>query len=159
MLVSAAMMYRNSLASSTSVELPEPTDKLSVAPQSLWWLIAIQGVVVGMITGLVGVGGGFLIVPALVLLGRIPMRMTIGTSLVIIALNSFVGFAKYNQEFQESGDVINWATIASFALIGALGAVAGQRIGQSLNQNTLRRGFAIFLVVLAIVVFAAEILG
>ena len=159
MLVSAAMMYRNSLLSSKSVELPEPTDKFSVAPQSLWWLIAIQGVVVGMITGLVGVGGGFLIVPALVLLGRIPMRMTIGTSLVIIALNSFVGFAKYNQEFQESGDVINWATIASFALIGALGAVAGQRLGQSLNQNTLRRGFAIFLVVLAVVVFAAEILS
>lgn len=159
MFVSAAMMYRNSWTPVKPIELLEPTDKLGVAPHSLWWLMAIQGVVVGMITGLVGVGGGFLIVPALVLLGRLPMRMTIGTSLVIIALNSFVGFAKYNQEFQQSGDVINWATIASFALIGAVGAIAGQRFGRSLNQVTLRRGFAIFLVVLGVIVFATEMLS
>jgi uncharacterized membrane protein YfcA len=156
MLVSAAMMYRGSNVPKETTNDHEAHHNRSTGHRSFWWLIAAQGIFVGMITGLVGVGGGFLIVPALVLLGGLSMRMTIGTSLMIISLNSLVGFAKYYQEFQQSGHEINWTTIGSFALIGALGAVMGHRFGQGLTQSTLRRGFSVLLFVLGVTVFAVE---
>ena len=106
--------------------------------------IAIHGIGVGVLTGLVGVGGGFLIVPALVLLSGIPMKMAIGTSLAIVAAKSYAGFAGY------MGAVpIDWATMLSFTAVTVLGSFAGTRLAHRFSPDTLKKWFAIFLVLVA----------
>lgn len=106
--------------------------------------IALHGVGVGVLTGLVGVGGGFLIVPALVLLSGIPMKIAIGTSLVIVAAKSYSGFAGY------VGAVpVDWATMGSFTLVTVAGSFAGTRLAHRFSQETLKRSFGVFLVFVA----------
>ncbi len=112
------------------------------------WRIATDGSIVGIVTGFVGVGGGFLIVPALVILGKLPMRLAIGTSLVIIAIKAAVGFAKYEHYLLAHDMTVNWETILIFTLIGAIGSMIGQRINARLNQQVLKKVFAGFLVLL-----------
>ena len=106
--------------------------------------IALHGVGVGVLTGLVGVGGGFLIVPALVLLSGIPMKIAIGTSLVIVAAKSYAGFAGY------IGSVpVDWAMMGAFTLLTVAGSFAGTRIAHRFSHERLKKSFAIFLVVVA----------
>ena len=106
--------------------------------------IAAHGVGVGVLTGLVGVGGGFLIVPALVLLSGIPMKLAIGTSLVIVAAKSYSGFAGY------VGAVpVDWTTMALFTTVTVAGSFVGTRIAHRFSQATLKRSFGIFLVFVA----------
>ncbi len=121
------------------------------------WKIGIEGFTVGVVTGLVGVGGGFLIVPALVLLGRLSIRMAVGTSLVIIALKSFTGFAKYYDVLSEMGKSVDWSTIGWFIVLGILGSLVGKQLGTKLDQLTLTRVFATFLVVMSGFVLSQEI--
>jgi uncharacterized protein len=93
----------------------------------------------------VGVGGGFLIVPALVLLGRLPMRQAVGTSLVVIAMKSAAGFAGYLGQVE-----VQWGWMAAFTAVAVLGIVAGTRLVQRVPQAALKRGFAVFLVVMGV---------
>ena len=120
------------------------------------WKVAIEGSVVGVVTGFVGVGGGFLIVPALVLLGKLPMRQAIGTSLVIIAAKSSIGFAKYQQHLLSHDSTVNVQTILIFVAIGILGSVVGRAINARLNQRVLQRVFAAFLILLGGFVIVRE---
>jgi uncharacterized membrane protein YfcA len=120
------------------------------------WKTAGEGVSVGVLTGFVGVGGGFLIVPALVLLGRLPMRLAVGTSLVVIALNSFSGFFKYLDVLDTLHLAVNWETIGTFVAVGVLGSLAGRAISGRIDQASLRRGFAGFLLVMGIFVLTME---
>lgn len=108
------------------------------------------GACVGLLSGLVGVGGGFLIVPALVLLAGVPMASAVGTSLAVITLNSFSGFARYVGVLAHEGLVLDWRVLATVAAVGVVGSFAGQRIGQNLPQATLRRLFGAFLVVMGL---------
>lgn len=110
------------------------------------WKIVLDGLAVGALTGFVGVGGGFLIVPALVLLGGLPMHLAVGTSLVVIALKSFAGFYKYLHLLPALGLSVNWANAGLFILVGTLGSFFGGRIAVRLPHETLKRGFALFLV-------------
>ena len=119
-------------------------------------VIAMQGIAVGCLTGFVGVGGGFLIVPALVLLGKLPMRLAIGTSLVIIIFNAIVGFAKYEHYLISNNTSVNVQTIVAFATIGIVGSMIGRTINARLNQQLLRQVFACFLVVLGSFVMLRE---
>jgi hypothetical protein len=106
--------------------------------------IALHGIGVGILTGMVGVGGGFLIVPALVLLSGVPMKTAVGTSLVIVAAKSYAGFLGY------MGDVpIDWAVMGSFTAVTVLGSFVGSRFAGRLSQDTLKTAFAWFLVVVA----------
>ena len=116
-------------------------------PPHAWWKIALEGVVVGVITGLVGVGGGFLIVPALAILGGLPMHIAIGTSLLIIALKSFVGFAEYLRVLGEADLHLDWVIISIFVGLGAAGSFLGSRVARRVPQVALKRVFAAFLVV------------
>jgi len=109
--------------------------------------IGLDGIVVGIVTGFVGVGGGFLIVPALVLLGGLPMHRAVGTSLLIIALKSFSGFVKYLDVLDELGLRLDWQILGTFSLLGIVGSLAGNRVGNRLPQATLRKAFAFFLFV------------
>jgi len=106
--------------------------------------IAIHGIAVGILTGVVGVGGGFLIVPALVLLSGLPMKQAVGTSLSIVALKSFAGFAGYAGAVE-----INYALMASFTGVAILGSVIGSLISNRLPAALLQRGFGTFLVFVA----------
>lgn len=112
------------------------------------WKIASEGTVVGVVTGFVGVGGGFLIVPALVVLGRLPMRLAIGTSLVIIAFKAAIGFAKYQQYLVSHDMSVDVKTIFLFVAIGVVGSLIGRNINARLDQHVLKRTFAVFLVLL-----------
>jgi uncharacterized membrane protein YfcA len=136
MLLAAVMMFRR-------MDLSGP-----VSRRHPWWKIALEGVAVGALTGLVGVGGGFLIVPALVLLGGLSMHMAVGTSLAIIALKSVTGFYKYIDVLREAGQVIDWELVFLFGAIGIVGSLLGNVIGKRVPQQRLRTGFATFLVVM-----------
>ena len=111
--------------------------------------VVADGLAVGLLTGFVGVGGGFLIVPALVLLGGLGMHAAIGTSLAIIAMNAFAGFAKHLQVLAAQGLALDWLVLAKFVLLGAAGSVAGSYFAHRVPQAALRRGFAAFLVLMA----------
>ena len=120
------------------------------------WKIALDGTIVGIVTGFVGVGGGFLIVPALVVFGKLPMRQAIGTSLAIIVLKSVVGFAKYQQQLLSHGNSVDFQTVAIFVVIGIVGSLIGSAINTKLNQRVLKRVFAIFLILLGGFVIVKE---
>jgi uncharacterized membrane protein YfcA len=111
------------------------------------WVVSLQGVGLGLATGLVGVGGGFLIVPVLVLLRRLPMQTAIGTSLAIIAVNSTTGFLKYLSALE--AHALDWRTMGVFAAVGIVGSLVGNMLAGRIYQDTLTRIFAVFLVMMA----------
>lgn len=123
------------------------------------WKIAADGLVVGIITGLVGVGGGFLIVPALVLLGGLPMHTAVGTSLVIIALKSFSGFFKYLDVLSAESLRLDWQILGIVTVLGIGGTVLGGNIANRLPQDKLKRGFSYFLIVMGIYILARSLPG
>lgn len=109
---------------------------------------ALPGTGVGILTGLVGVGGGFLAVPALVLLGGIPMEAAVGTSLLVIAMNSFAGFAGYLGEAE-----IPWGLMSLFTALAVAGSFAGAYLARFVPESALKKGFAVFLIAMALFIF------
>mgnify|MGYP001252745075 CR=1 FL=1 len=140
MLLAAVMMFR-SPASASTPDARAPRGRLAIVG---------DGLAVGAITGLVGVGGGFLIVPALVLLGRLSMQKAIGTSLWIIAMKSFTGFIGYLPVLEKQGLQLDWRLIGLFIAIGAPGTLVGMQLASRLPQQTLKRAFAVFLVLMGV---------
>lgn len=120
------------------------------------WKGVIEGTLVGALTGFVGVGGGFMIVPALVLLGGLPMHLAVGTSLSIISLNALVGACKHIALISQH-DSINWKIVFSFILVGILGGLLGGRVSLLVPQARLRQGFALFLVVMGAYIMAQNL--
>ncbi|ATH06817.1 permease [Halobacteriovorax marinus] len=106
-------------------------------------LIGLEGLFVGIVTGLVGVGGGFLIVPALVLLGGVTMKKAVGTSLLIISLKSFAGFAGYIGIVE-----IPWLFLGKFTLFSVVGIFVGSYLVKFVSQSALKKAFAIFLIIM-----------
>jgi len=107
-----------------------------------------EGLGVGALTGLVGVGGGFAIVPALVLLGKVPMKQAIGTSLLVIVLNSIAGFLGYLGRVN-----LNWELIATFTVAASLGIVAGAYLVRFVQARHLQKAFGYFLLAMAAFIF------
>lgn len=111
------------------------------------------GAVVGFLTGLLGVGGGFLIVPALTLVLGLPMAATVGTSLVIIVINSVAGFAAH------LGDLhIDWAVTAAFAMAAMAASLLAGRLGTNIPDRILKRSFGILVLAVAAYVTAQALL-
>jgi uncharacterized membrane protein YfcA len=110
-------------------------------------VILPAGVGLGILTGLVGVGGGFLIVPALVLLAGLRMKQAVGTSLAVIAMNSTTGLAGYLGQVD-----LDWGVIAGFIAVAILGSLAGVRLVRHVPQRALQRGFAVFLLVMGLLI-------
>ena len=123
------------------------------------WRIVVEGFAVGVITGIVGVGGGFLIVPALVLLGGLPMHVAIGTSLTIIAVKSLAGFYKYLDVLEQANLTVHWRLILIFSAIGIAGSFVGGKMGEYVSQQRLKRGFAVFLVVMGLYILGRNLLA
>lgn len=136
MLLAAWFMFR---PSKVRAEGPAPA---GVAQMPLA-LIAAEGLAVGVVTGLVGVGGGFLIVPALVLLGKVPMKQAVGTSLLVIAMKSAAGFLGYLGQVQ-----VAWGFMTVFTAVAVGGILLGTYLVRFVPQAALQRAFAVFLVVM-----------
>jgi len=117
-------------------------------------MILLEGTVVGLITGLVGAGGGFLIIPALVLFSKLPMKQAIGTSLLIIAAKSLIGF---------TGDLgrqsINWNLLLSVTMLAIAGIFIGNTIGNKIAADKLKKGFGWFVLVMGIYIIFREFLN
>ena len=135
--------------------------KLEAKPNSprATWKIAVDGIVVGIVTGLVGVGGGFLIVPALVLLAAMPMHAAVATSLVIIALKSFSGFIKYLDVLTGAGLDVDWQVIGLVTALGVAGSFVGAQIADRVPQQQLQRLFSVFLVAMGVYILYRSLPG
>ena len=105
--------------------------------------LAIQAIGVGTLTALIGAGGGFVIVPALVLLAHLPIRTAVGSSLLIITMNSLSGFAGYIGQVP-----IVWNLVGTFTGVAAIGALAGTRASRRVPQARIKQGFAVMILVL-----------
>lgn len=116
-------------------------------------MILIEGIVVGMLTGLVGAGGGFLIIPALVLLTKLPMKLAVGTSLLIISLKSLIGVL---------GDVgadltFDWTFLMIFSAIAVGGIIIGSYLSKYISGEKLKRAFGYFVFAMGIFIIVKEL--
>lgn len=132
MVAAAISMLRNAA---------QDEHQISTPPHPALLLAVALGV--GILTGLIGIGGGFLIVPALVILGRVPMKAAVGTSLLVIALNSTSGFlGHYGRE------VVPWGFVVRFTFVAMLGILAGTALVHHIPTRQLKRAFALLLVII-----------
>ena len=129
---------------------PMRLDSTAAAGARASWKIVVDGLGVGVITGLVGVGGGFLIVPALVLLGGLSMHSAVATSLVIIALKSYSGFWKYLDVLQQQNLSLDWEAIFLVTGLGIAGSIGGNLLATRLPQQRLRTLFGWFLIIMGV---------
>ena len=143
MICSAVLMLRPPKLAATAAA---PADAASGAPdgERRWLLAALVGFAVGVLTGIVGIGGGFLFVPALVLLARLPMKTAIGTSLLVITLNTIAGTLGYRGQVD-----VPWRVVVLFIAFAVAGIVIGTRLTRRVSQLGLRRAFAYFLFAMA----------
>jgi uncharacterized membrane protein YfcA len=137
MLAAGVLMLRGGGAA----DEPAPT-RTGGARRSV--VLAATGLGVGVLTGLVGVGGGFLIVPALVLLAGLSMKRAVGTSLVLISLSTLTGLVAYQGQAE-----LSWRVVGLFTLLAIGGAVAGTRIARHVPARRLRVTFGILVLVVA----------
>jgi uncharacterized membrane protein YfcA len=100
---------------------------------------------VGLLSGLVGVGGGFLIVPALVLMARVPMKEAVGTSLMVIAMSSAAGLIGYLGQVS-----VRWDVLGGFSAAAIIGILAGTAATRFVPARALQRSFAVFLVLMGV---------
>lgn len=124
----------------------EPRKKLPLAK------ILIEGLVVGLVTGMVGAGGGFLVVPALVLLGGLSMPAAVGTSLLIISMKSFTGLAGYLTSVS-----IDWGPVLIITVITVVGALIGAALGKHVPEKALKKAFGYLVLAMGVVVFLQEL--
>jgi uncharacterized protein len=145
MLLAAGFMIRKS---SQTAETTSSAADLTLYPKPIckycWLWLVSEGIGVGILTGLVGVGGGFAIVPALVLLANVPMKQAIGTSLLVIVLNSIAGFLGY------LGYVtLNLNLMATFAIAASFGIFAGAYLVRFVQAKHLQKAFGYFLLAMS----------
>lgn len=116
-------------------------------------MILLEGTIVGVLTGLVGAGGGFLIIPALVLLARMPMKLAVGTSLFIIAIKSLIGFLGDLQGNQ----VIDWVLLGTFTSFAVAGIFVGILLSKKISGEKLKTAFGWFVLIMGIYIIVKEL--
>ncbi len=126
-----------------TIKKRDPSKAAAPKIQKIFW-IGFQGLMVGLIAGFVGAGGGFLIIPGLVVLVGLPMPRAIATSLLIIAAQSLVGFIG---DLQHHSDP-NWIFLLSFAGVAVVGSLAGSRLGARVSEQRLKKGFGWFVLLM-----------
>ena len=138
MLGAAYRMLRGNVKESEIDGTSEPIPYAKLIPVAL---------VVGVITGVVGIGGGFLILPTLVILCQLPMRIAVGTSLLVIAMNATAGAAGYAGQAP-----VDWSAVALFSVFAVAGSLLASRISSRIPQAGLKKAFGVLLVALAVVI-------
>ncbi|TDH28561.1 sulfite exporter TauE/SafE family protein [Segetibacter sp. 3557_3] len=146
-MVVFAMLMLAASGSMISSRNIEPGERMNAKPARL----VAYGFMIGLVTGFLGAGGGFLLIPALVLLMKLPIKEAIGTSLLIIALNSLIGFV---------GDIgrhpIDWMFIMLISAIAIAGIFIGGYFNQRVNSEKLKKGFGWFVLVMGIYIIIRE---
>ncbi|WP_423737801.1 sulfite exporter TauE/SafE family protein [Chitinophaga caseinilytica] len=122
------------------------------APLPGKWLLLLYGAGTGLVTGLLGAGGGFLLIPALVNLLKMPMRTAAGTSLFIIALNSLAGFAGDVGHFE-----LQWPLLLTLSALALVGMAVGTKVSQRVSTTGLRKGFGWFVLAMAVFIIFKEL--
>lgn len=148
MVLAAYSMIRKSKPSSWALS-PD-----SAEPSFNYPLILLEGIIVGTITGLVGAGGGFLIIPALVILAKLPMKQAVGTSLVIIAAKSLLGF----MGDLRGDETIDWSFLLTFTAIAAVGIVLGSMLSKRISGEKLKPAFGWFVLIMGTYILTKELL-
>lgn len=143
MLAASVSMIRNGKAAS----------ELKLSGMSKFALISLEGLLVGAITGFVGAGGGFLIIPALVVLVGMPMRIAVGTSLFIIAAKSLIGFLGDLQ----SHSAVDWRLLFTIVTIAIVGLFAGMMLTKKVSERGLKKGFGYFVLIMGAFVLFDQI--
>ncbi len=138
------------LASFSMIKREKNTNNVS-KPQP-YYKTFIQGLIIGTITGLIGAGGGFLYVPALVVWANIPMKKAVGTSLIIVTINSLIGFIGDIQTLE-----IEWIFLLSFTLISVIGIIIGVFISKFISGKKLKKSFGFFVLIMAIYIIYKEL--
>jgi uncharacterized membrane protein YfcA len=128
----------------------KPAASIHARSQTSW--LMLQGLVVGAITGLLGAGGGFLIIPALVLFSRLPMKIAVGSSLTIMAISSFFGFFSTLSHYN-----INWLQLLLFTAIAISGIFAGTALSDKIPGQALKKGFGWFVLAIGIFILIHEL--
>ena len=137
------------LASYSMIKNKKETDVAS--EKQAYYKTFIQGLIIGTITGLIGAGGGFLYVPALVLWANIPMKKAVGTSLIIVTINSLIGFTGDMQTIE-----IEWAFLLTFTLISVIGIIIGVFLSKFISSKKLKKSFGFFTLIMAIYIIYKE---
>lgn len=142
MILSSYKMIQNKNASEQKNTMPKKNSGISAAK---------MGSIVGVLTGLVGAGGGFIIIPALVNLLKTPMKMAVGSSLFIISLNSLFGF------FSVQNFVVDWRFLLTISAIAVLGVVVGWQLSKKNNGKKLKPAFGYFILVMGFYIIIKEL--
>ena len=129
-------------------------NKVSASPKFNIVGIIVEGFVVGVLTGIVGAGGGFLIIPALVIFAKLPMKKALGTSLLIIALKSLIGFTG---DLQRSDLAIDWIFLLSVTSFAVVGIFMGIYLAKFINGDSLKKGFGWFVLLAALYIILQQI--
>lgn len=114
-------------------------------------MILLEGALVGALTGFVGAGGGFLIIPALVLFSKLPMKMAVGTSLLIIAAKSMLGFMGDLSHYQ-----LDWFLLSSVTSLAIVGMFLGNYLSRQINSDILKKGFGWFVLLMGLYILLKE---
>ncbi|WP_236976277.1 sulfite exporter TauE/SafE family protein [Membranihabitans maritimus] len=149
MVVAAYSMIKNG-ASQEKIDVTGDETK----PVFNFPMIILEGMIVGVVTGLVGAGGGFLIIPALVLFAKLPMKIAVGTSLFIISIKSLIGFMGDVQADQP----IDWGFLLTFSTIAAIGIFFGSFLATKIDGKKLQKGFGWFVLAMGIYMIIKELL-
>lgn len=115
-------------------------------------MIFLEGIIVGLLTGMVGAGGGFLIIPSLVILAKLPMKMAVGTSLLIISVNSLIGFTGDITELK-----IEWMFLLKFSLFTVAGIFLGTYLSKFIEGKKLKPAFGWFVLIMGIYIIGKEL--
>jgi hypothetical protein len=118
-------------------------------------LVLVEGLLVGAVTGLIGAGGGFLIIPALVILANVEMKIAVGTSLMIIAFKSLLGFFLGDAMTMK----IDWQFLALFTSITFIGVLIGSYTSNFIDGEKLKKGFGYFILVMSVFIFYMEFIS
>lgn len=149
MLIFAVLMI---FASYSMIKGRKETEQEEVEQKFNYPMIILEGAVVGLLTGLVGAGGGFLIIPALVILSKLPMKMAIGTSLLIISIKSLIGF---------TGDLatreVDWTFLAIFSALAVVGIFLGSYLSNFIPGKKLKPAFGWFVLIMGVYILTKEL--
>ncbi len=118
-------------------------------------MILLEGSVVGVLTGLVGAGGGFLIIPALVMLSKLPMKQAVGTSLLIIGAKSLIGFTG---DVMENYEQMNWTLLLLVTALAIAGIFVGNQLSKKIDGSVLKKGFGWFVLAMGFYIITKELL-
>lgn len=152
MVVFAVLMLAASIKMITNKQNEGPDTTTKDDHRHKLFPLILLGLAIGTVTGLLGAGGGFLIIPALILFLKLPMKTAIGSSLVIIAVNSLFGFLFSLNQFE-----YNWTLLLSFTGLAIAGIFIGSKLAEKISSASLKKGFGWFVLIMGIYILVKEL--